>query len=116
MPELIRGVTIRLLERTRTGVDWANAPVYEEAAVDVENVLVKPATADDVTDTLNLHGKKAEYVLCIPKGDTHDWTDKEVVLPEPFEGKYRTIGYPTAYIEEDTPLSWNKEVRVERYG
>lgn len=122
MPELMRGMellhgyTIQLLEKTQTGTDWANAPVYEETAVDVDNVLVKPATSDDVTDTLNLHGKKVEYVLHIPKGDTHEWADREVVLPEPFAGKYRTIGYPTAYIEENTPLSWNKEVRVERYG
>ena len=45
-----------------------------------------------------------------------DWTDTEVILPEPFAGRYRTIGYPTAGIEANIPLRWNKKVKVERYG
>lgn len=113
---MIRGVTIQLATKAEVGRDWTNHPLYEEELVDVDDVLVGEPTTDDVTDTLNLYGKHVAYTLAIPKGDTHDWVDTEVVLPEPFAGRYRTIGYPTAGIEANIPLKWNKKVRVERYG
>lgn len=113
---MIKGVTVKLVRKTQTGTDWANHPVYEETIEEVANVLVGEPSSDDVTETLSLYGKHVAYTLGIPKGDTHDWTDTEVILPEPFEGKYRTVGYPTAGIEANIPLSWNKKVKVERYG
>lgn len=113
---MIRGITIQLLEKTQTGTDGFNRPVYEELPVEVENVLVGEPTPDDVVSTLNLYGKKAVYRLAIPKGDAHEWEDKRVILPPPFAGTYRTIGFATAGIEDNIPLSWNKKVLVERYG
>ncbi len=112
---MINGVTIQLLEKRQTGTDWANRPVYEETAVDVDNVLVGEPSTEDVTQALDLYGKHVQYLLAIPKGDEHDWTDKKVILPEPFAGTYRTIGFPTAGIEANIPLKWNKKVKVERY-
>ena len=69
----IRGITVQLYVRTQTGTDAFNRPVYTETAVDVDNVLVAPATSEEVTQTLDLTGKRAVYNLAIPKGDTHDW-------------------------------------------
>ncbi|MBQ8970995.1 MAG: hypothetical protein IJ073_06775 [Lachnospiraceae bacterium] len=112
---MIRGTTIQLLNRVETGKDWANCPVYEETAEKIENVLVGEPSTEDITDTLNLYGKHVSYILAIPKGDTHNWTDTKVILPEPFAGVYRTIGFPTAGIEENIPGPWNKKVKVERY-
>lgn len=113
MPELLHGITIHLLERTQTGVDAFNRPTYEETAVDVENVLIGEPSSDEIVDTLNLTGKKLAYTLAIPKGDTHKWTDVRVQF---FGETFRTIGEPTQGIEDLIPLSWNKKVRVERYG
>lgn len=113
---MIKGVTVILKEKTQTGTDAFGAPVWSIAKIPVDNVLVGQPTTEEVTDTLNLHGKKLEYVLAIPKGDAHIWNDTEVILPEPFSGIFRTIGYPTAGIEENIPLAWNKKVRLERYG
>lgn len=113
---MIKGVTVQLIQKTQTGVDPFNAPVYEEEMVDVENVLVGEPTSDEITNTVNLVGKKVAYVLGIPKGDTHIWTDTEVMLPAPFAGRYRTIGFPTTGIEENIPLEWNMKVQVERIG
>ena len=113
---MIKGVTVTLIEKQKTGVDAFNTDIVEDVAVPVENVLVGEPSSDDVTDTLNLYGKVVSYVLAIPKGDEHKWTDAEVILPKPFDGKYRTIGYPTSGIEELIPLAWNKKVKVERYG
>lgn len=113
MSGLLHGITIQLLERTQTGTDAFNRPVYEEAAVDVENVLIGEPSSDEIVDTLNLTGKKLAYTLAIPKGDTHKWTDVRVRF---FGETFRTIGEPTQGIEDLIPLNWNKKVRVERYG
>ena len=112
----ITGTTVRLLDRLQTGTDPFNRPVYATLPVDVENVLVGQPNSPEVTDTLNLTGKKAVYALGIPKGDGHEWTDRLVVLPPPFEGVYRTIGFPVAGIEANIPMAWNRKVLVERYG
>lgn len=113
---MIKGITIKIIKKTQVGKDWTNAPVYEEIEEDVENVLVGEPSADDVVNTLNLHGKQVAYMLAIPKGDEHEWTDTDVILPAPFTGRYRTIGEATAGVEENIPLLWNKKVKVERYG
>lgn len=110
----MRGVTVQLVVKTRTGKDALNMPVYEETIENVENVLVGSPTADDINDNLTLYGKRVSYTLAIPKGDTHIWEDTEVILPAPFGGRYHTIGYSTAGIESLIPLSWNRKVHLER--
>lgn len=110
---LIKGITVTLYEKAQTGTDEFHAPVYTETAVEVENVLVQPVSADDVVDDLRLYGKRAEYELCIPKGDSHDWEDCRVVF---FGQTWRTFGFVREYIEALVPLSWNRKVKVERYG
>ena len=112
---MIKGITVQLFTMTQTGTDWSGQPIYEETTEDIGNVLVGEPSTDDITNTLSLYGKRIAYTLAIPKGDDHDWTDTKVVLPEPFAGTYMTIGYPTAGIEENIPLSWNKKVKLERY-
>lgn len=112
----INGTTIQLLIKTEAGRDPANRPIYEETSVSVEDVLVGEPSTNEITDELNLSGKRVAYILGIPKGDEHIWENASVILPTPFAGRYRTIGYPTAGIEENIPLRWNKKVKVERIG
>lgn len=111
---MIKGITIRLIERLYAGKDMFNRDLYEDTEVAVENVLVAPVSSEDAEEALNLYGKKAVYTLGIPKGDTHVWEDTVVILPEPFAGTYHTIGYATAGIDAMIPLSWNKKVQVEK--
>ena len=110
---VLQGITIKLYEKTQTGVDAFGRPTYTEEAAEVENVLVAPASADDVKNNTNLSGDKAVYTLGIPKGDAHDWVNKTVEL---FGMKFRTVGIPLEGIESMIPLSWNKKVTVEYYG
>ena len=109
----MRGITVQLYQKTKTGVDGFNRPIYSETPVSVSNVLVAPSSTDDIVDAMNLTGKKAIYTLGIPKGDTHDWEDKRVRF---FGQDFHTFGFTTEGIEELIPLSWNKKVMVERYG
>ena len=111
----IRGIEIQLLQKTITGYDWANQPIFSLEWVTVDNVLVGEPTTDDITQALDLYGKRIAYVMAIPKGDTHDWVNTKVMLPEPFAGVFHTVGIPTAGIEENIPLQWNKKVKIEAY-
>lgn len=109
----IEGITIQLIDKKEIGKDPFNKPIYEDVPINIDNVLVAPTSSDDIVDQQSLTGKIAVYTLAIPKGDTHDWEDKEV---EFFGQRWRTFGFPIEGIEDLIPLDWNKKVMVERYG
>lgn len=109
----MKGMTIQLVELTQIGVDEFNAPVYSEELVDVDDCLVGQPSAEDVSNMLALYGKKIAYTIGIPKGDTHNWVDAEVVM---FGARFRTIGYPETGIQANIPLRWGQNIKVERYG
>lgn len=109
----IKGISIILVDKIQVGVDPFGKPIYDDADITVENVLVAPVSSDDIVNQQSLTGKVAIYQLGIPKGETHDWEDKEVKF---FGQRWRTFGFPTEGIEEMIPLDWNKKVMVERYG
>ena len=109
---MIKGITVILVDKISDGVDPFGTPIYRDAEIPVDNVLVTPSTTDDMVNQLNLTGKKAVYTLAIPKDDEHDWEDKEVRF---FGQTWRTFGFVTQGIENLIPLDWNKKVMVERY-
>ena len=108
----MKGAAVVLYERTQTGTDAFNDPVYAETAVTVQNVLIGEPTTDEVTSSVELYGRKIEYMLGIPKGDAHNWED---VTVEIFGKKFRTFGATIQGIEENVPTPWHKKVRVCRY-
>jgi len=113
---MIKGITIILYEKTKTGVNRIGEDVYTETPVEVGNVLVAPSEGTQTQGTplaLDLTGRKAIYTLAIPKGDTHNWINSTV---EFFGRKFRTVGEPTEGIDLLIPLSWNKKVKVETFG
>ena len=109
---MIKGIPVVLKVKVQAGTDEFNRPVYATEDKVVENVLVSPATSEDITASLDLTGKRAEYMLAIPKGDTNDWKD---VIVEFFGHQWKTFGFPIEGIEENIPLEWNKKVMVELY-
>ena len=110
---MIKGMTIKLYVKTQTGTDGFGRPVYSEAAVDVDNVLVGIPESREIIDTLALTGKRAVYTLGIPKGDGHDWKDADVEI---FGERFHTIGPTVQGIESMVPLEWNRKVQVEWIG
>lgn len=107
------GVAVVLYERTQTGTDAFNDPVYALTPVTVQNVLVGQPTTDEITSSIDLYGKKIEYMLGIPKGDTHDWENTTVEI---FGQTFQTFGATIQGIEANIPTPWHKKVRVCRYG
>lgn len=112
MATFLKGIPVTLYVRTQTGVDGFNAPVYTEVPETVGNVLVQPVAAEGIVNDLQLYGHRAAYELCIPKGDTHDWTGCKVDF---FGQSWRVYTPAEQWIEAMVPLDWNKKVRVERY-
>lgn len=114
----MKGITVTLYEEELIKVDGVvqrdriGAPLIKETAVQVGNVLVAPTSSEDLISDLNLYGKKSVYTLAIPKGDTHDWSNKKV---EFFGQQFRTFDMPVKGIDELIPLDWNMKVKVERY-
>lgn len=109
---MIKGIPVTLYERTQTGTDAFNAPVYAETPVTVKNVLVTPVSDKDVIDALQLYGKRAAYELSLPKRDSHDWKDCRVDF---FGQSFRVFGLGKEYIEANVPGPWNKKVLVEAF-
>lgn len=109
----MKGITVQLAVKTVTGYDPFGAPIETEELVDVPDVIVGRPDTEDVTNTIQLYGKRIEYVLGIPKGDTHNWTDATIYI---WGQKFRSIGYPETGIQDHIPLRWGQNVRVERYG
>ena len=115
---MLKGITIILYEKTQTGTDEFNEPVFQEEPVEVKNVLVGLPKDDEILASSDLKGKKLVYTLGIPKGDTHEWEDRRVELLDPFPvpGIYRTVGPLIGGIEAMIPGPWHKQIKVEKYG
>lgn len=109
---MIKGIDVVLIERTSTGKkDDFNMEVFEEnEPVIIHNVLVGSPTSEEIVDTLNLYGKKIDYVIAVPKEDNHKWKNSRVKF---FGETFEVVGIPTMGIEENIPLCWNKKVKVE---
>lgn len=108
----MRGESVVLHVRTQNGTDAFNDQVWTSTTVTVANVLIGQPTTDEVTSSIDLYGKKIEYMLGIPKGDTHDWEDTVVEI---WGKPYRTFGATIQGIEANIPTPWHRKVRVCRY-
>lgn len=109
---MIKGISVVLKQKIEVGRDEFNHPIYRYEDKVVENVLVAPATSNDITTSIDLTGKRAEYTMAIPKGDSNNWKDQ---LVEFFGHTWKTFGIPLEGIEANIPLDWNKKVMVELY-
>lgn len=109
---MIATETVVLLTKSKTGVDEFGAPIYATAKTPVSKVIVGSPTFEEQVSDLNLTGKHLAFVLGIPKGDHNDWEDATILIRGK---KFRSYGPVLEQTEANVPLSWNKQVRVERY-
>lgn len=109
---MLKGITVKLINVVDVDRDEFNAPIYEEVEIYVDNVLVQPATAQEIIDSQNLYGRKVVYNIAIPKGDKHEWENQYV---EFFGERFHVFTLAVEGIENMIPLEWNKKYQVERY-
>ena len=114
MPMLWSGAgSVTLISQVQNGVDAFNMPTYSETETVVDHVLIGQPSTDDVTNDLQLYGKRCAYTLAIPKGDNNVWEDQMV---EFFGRRWHVYGNVTQGIDELVPGPWNKKVHVEAYA
>ena len=109
----MKGMTVQLVKKTQDGTDPFGAPIETEEIIDVPDCLVGQPSTDEIAATMEMYGKQIAYVVGVPKGDENTWVDTDVII---WGERFRTIGYPMTGIQENIPLRWGKNVRVERYG
>lgn len=110
---MIKGITVNIIPITEDGVDEMNTPILTEGEpVSVDNVLISPVSSQENLEVTNLYGKKAEYQLAIPKGDTHTWENQIV---EFFGKRWHVFSLSQKGIDSMIPLGWNDKYMVERY-
>lgn len=109
---MIKGEDVILYETTITGVDEFGVEEYSETETIVHNVLVGSPLFEEAVNELNLTGRRLAFTLGIPKGDTHNWKEKKVMIRGEL---FRTYGYPLTQLEANVPTPWNTQVKVERY-
>lgn len=112
----MRGITVILHAKTQTGTDPFGAPIYTQTDEPVDNVLVGQPTTDDITTSTDLQGKRIDYMLGIPKGDAHDWTDVTVSWTDAYGRTItcETFGFPITGVEHLVPTPWHMKVRCHR--
>ncbi len=112
----MRGITVTLTVKTKTGTDAFGAPVYTETTKTVDNVLVGEPSTDDITTSTDLYGKRIDYMLGIPKGDTHTWENTKVEWTDAYGRtiKCETFGFPITGVEALVPTPWHMKVRCHR--
>jgi hypothetical protein len=95
---MLKGTSIELLS-------ISEGQLTEET---IDDVLIGEPTSSAPTDQTD--GRLLGFTLGIPKGDTHDWTDR---LVEFWGKRFRTVGYPQQGIEANIPLRWGQNIKVE---
>lgn len=107
-----QGQTITLIERVQTGTDGFNQPIFDEIETEVANVLYSTSLTDDIITNTNLVGKKDVHIIAIPKGDTHLWENRDILI----EGKRYHIFTPAKKgIDSLVPSPWNAQYLCESY-
>jgi hypothetical protein len=114
---MLKGIDVTLYETELTGLDAFGNQIFAETPVTVKNVLIGEPSTDDITSSTQMYGKVIRYMLGIPKGDTHEWTDKRVEWTDRYgTHTVKTFGVPITGVEANIPGPWHMKVRCEAYG
>lgn len=109
-------IPVTLYEEVQTGVDALNHPTVEKYPVIVEGCLVAPIANDAPVTATQLETRHEAYTIAIPKGDAHNWIEKDVIFV--LAGnmiRAKTYGSVRVGIEELVPTMWHGQINCERY-
>lgn len=107
---MIRGETVWVLDRSRTGVDAHGNALYESKRVEVEDVLVCPRPPREAPEDNRPNGAVVAFTLHFPKSYDGDLYGKSVEV----RGRTcRVLGRPMRYASGNVPGRWNMAVEAE---
>lgn len=108
---LITGQTVTVQSQATTGVDELNNPVtaWQDEAT-VHDVLVAPASTDDLTGSIRPQGDEVVLVAHFPRTYTASLRGRRVVV----DGTtYDVVGDPRPYQPANTPGRWDRPVHLK---
>lgn len=85
---MFRTVSVTLINKIQRMVDGqpvyddTDRPIYDTSEKTVSGVLVGMPESEEVLTEVNMSGRTIAYTLAIPKGDSNDWVNAEVILPQ----------------------------------
>lgn len=106
------GMTLSFTKRVATGAkDSFNNPVYSEEILTIDDCLVAPPTEPyDRVESAALDRDVTLVRVHLPKLDTRDVSDSHFT----YDGeRFRVIGKPVKFMNENTPTRWNRYMRAE---
>lgn len=93
-------------------IKGTNISLYSGDEIEiVNNVLISNGATTESAEMSESGGKLLTYTLAIPKYDTHNWTNRIIGF---YGEKFRTTGFEIQGIEENMPLQWNKQIKVQK--
>lgn len=106
---LVRGTTVTVSRRVRTGTDRYNRATYGTEASEVGDVLPQPGAATDL-DASRPEGVRVAMTFHWPRTDHRSLRGATVT----HAGRaYRVIGDPQPYLGENVPGPWDRAVECE---
>lgn len=109
----MRGETITVIRRIRSGVDEGNNPVYEELRETVPNVLVDSPDGTDAGDSNRPDGMRVDAVFRFPRDYAGGPLDGcRIVLRGDEAHPYHVVGHPLPLDGGIQPTKWNMSVEA----
>ncbi|MBW3081970.1 hypothetical protein [Bifidobacterium phasiani] len=113
MAGMMRGETILLTTRHPEGADDAGDTIWlDDDPVEVDDVLVAPASTADAGESTRPDGVNVDLTLLFPR--TFAPRDLRRATCRVRGDDYRVVGNPTPIDGGMTPTRWNMSVDVER--
>lgn len=109
---MIRGTSITVERPTEGAPDRFGNFTETWQSETVDDVLVVPGATLDM-EASRPEGVTVAYTLHFPKTYTGSLEGCDVVLPAPWSGRYRVIGDPREYMDENTPTRWHLQAEIE---
>lgn len=108
---MMHGETVNVTWRVPTGeVDGGNSPIYESESESVDDVLVKPGTGSNATDSIRPGGVTVTLTLAFPR--IWEYRSLKGALVTVRGHDYRVIGDPLPVDGGMKPTRWNLLVEL----
>lgn len=107
----MRGETVTVLARTKTGVDAGNNPVWAPVRIPVDDVLVSPPSGSNAGGT-RPDGQTVSATLCFPR--SYDGPALRNLDIEVRGAIFHVVGDPMPVDGGMKPTAWNMAVDVTR--
>ena len=105
----IKGVPIEVVRTTSATDEHGNEAADVETYETVDNVLIAPTSTSDL-EASRPDGVRVDMVFHFPKTYRKSLRGTHIV----YNGvRYAVIGDPQTYLDELTPLEWNRAVNTE---